>query len=119
MIVGLNKMWRLPLRRAIGNTLLAAFASLAFIVSSPRAQAQAMPTATRIGDLQFGGGIAFGASTYNFTTSNLIGESAYAALDIRNDPVGQTLVLRRASTGLEIRRPNLVAPRALPLQHGQ
>jgi opacity protein-like surface antigen len=61
--------------------LLAAFAP-------PSAQAQsgryAMPTATRAGDLQLGGAVALGNSTYNFNTSQLIGGAFYTTFDIRS-----------------------------------
>ncbi len=45
------------------------------------ASAQSRPTADRAGDLQIGGGIVFGKSTYNFTASNLVGESIYSSFD--------------------------------------
>lgn len=46
--------------------------------------AQGLPTATRAGDLQIGGGVTFGRSAYNFTPLHLIGESFYTTFDIRN-----------------------------------
>jgi opacity protein-like surface antigen len=52
------------------------------------AYAQSLPTATRVGDLQFGGGISFGSSPYNqnlsYTRMNLTGEAFYTAFDFRN-----------------------------------
>lgn len=39
--------------------------------------AQSLPTATRAGDLQIGGGFTFARSGYNFTPIHLIGESFY------------------------------------------
>jgi hypothetical protein len=47
------------------------------------ARAQSMPTATRVGDLQFGGGFVFATSDYNFTPINLLGEGFYATFDKR------------------------------------
>ncbi len=44
----------------------------------------ALPTATRAGDLQLGGGLVFGRSTYNFTASNLIGGAFYTTFDVRS-----------------------------------
>ncbi len=58
-------------------------AALLLLLAAPRAFAQAMPTATRAGDLQFGGGLTFGTSTYNFDTAQLLGGTAYAAFDVR------------------------------------
>jgi hypothetical protein len=42
------------------------------------------PTATRAGDLQLGGALAFGNSNYNFFTSNLIGPAFYTTFDVRS-----------------------------------
>jgi len=55
--------------------------SLALPHCSP---AQGLPTATRAGDLQIGGGFTFARSGYNFTPTHLIGESFYTTFDIRN-----------------------------------
>lgn len=46
--------------------------------------AQGLPTATRAGDLQLGGGLAFARSGYNFTPIHLIGETFYATFAIRS-----------------------------------
>lgn len=45
------------------------------------AHAQSLPTASRIGDLQIGGGLVFGRSSYNFNASNLIGATFYTSFD--------------------------------------
>ena len=44
---------------------------------------RAMPTATRAGDLQIGGGVALGSSNYNFNTTRLVGGAFYTTFDIR------------------------------------
>ena len=44
----------------------------------------ALPTATRAGDLQIGGGLSFGASNYNFTASDLVGTAFYTTFDVRS-----------------------------------
>ena len=49
----------------------------------PPAHAQSLPTVSRIGDLQFGGGFTFARSGYNFTPISLNGEAAYADFAIR------------------------------------
>jgi hypothetical protein len=51
---------------------------------SALARAQSLPTASRIGDLQFGGGFALGNSTYNFNKLSLTGGTAYATFDKRD-----------------------------------
>jgi opacity protein-like surface antigen len=63
---------------------LAAIALLAICCLATSANAQSAPTATRIGDLQVGGGFVFAKSDYNFTPINLIGGSAYTTFDWRN-----------------------------------
>jgi opacity protein-like surface antigen len=45
--------------------------------------AHALPTASRAGDLQIGGGVALGSSNYNFISSRLVGGVAYTTFDIR------------------------------------
>ena len=44
---------------------------------------RALPTASRAGDLQIGGGVALGSSNYNFTSTHLVGFAAYTTFDIR------------------------------------
>ncbi len=46
--------------------------------------AQSMPTASRAGDLQIGGGFVFASSDYNFTPIHLIGAAAYTTFARRN-----------------------------------
>jgi len=49
----------------------------------PVASAQSLPTASRLGDLQIGGGFVFARSGYNFTPIHLIGGGAYTTFAIR------------------------------------
>ena len=52
------------------------------IAGAPReARSQSIPTASRIGDLQIGGGFVFAHSAYNFTPINLIGAAGYTTFD--------------------------------------
>jgi opacity protein-like surface antigen len=44
---------------------------------------RALPTASRAGDLQIGGGIALGSSNYNFVSTRLQGFAIYTTFDIR------------------------------------
>lgn len=62
----------------------AALAILAACCAPLPARAQSMPTATRLGDLQIGGGFVFATSDYNFTPIHLIGGAAYTTFDKRN-----------------------------------
>jgi opacity protein-like surface antigen len=48
------------------------------------ANAQTRETASRLGDLQVGGGFVFAHSNYNFNPINLIGGSLYTTFDKRN-----------------------------------
>ena len=48
------------------------------------ARAQSTPTASRAGDLQFGGGFTFGNSDYNFNKVTLTGGAFYATFDKRD-----------------------------------
>jgi len=47
------------------------------------ARAQSLPTASRTGDLQIGGGFVFAISHYNFTPITLIGGTGYVTFDWR------------------------------------
>jgi len=76
------------LRMWIGRSRRVAAAAIvcvlgAGLVSGP-ARAQSTTTASRIGDLQVGGGFVFSTSDYNFTPIHLIGESAYTTFDWRS-----------------------------------
>jgi opacity protein-like surface antigen len=62
----------------------AVFAVVSAGCASVSARAQSEPTATRIGDLQVGGGFVFARSDYNFTPIHLIGGAAYTTFDKRN-----------------------------------
>jgi opacity protein-like surface antigen len=44
----------------------------------------ALPTASRAGDLQIGGGLILGSSNYNFTPTQLVGGAGYTTFDIRS-----------------------------------
>jgi opacity protein-like surface antigen len=58
---------------------------------APRARAQghSLPTATRAGDLQLGGGLVFGASNYNFQATHLVGVALYTTFDVRSHLGGE------------------------------
>jgi opacity protein-like surface antigen len=55
---------------------------LACWIPSP-ARAQSMPTASRLGDLQIGGGFVFARSGFNYTPIHLLGFGAYTTFAIR------------------------------------
>jgi hypothetical protein len=59
---------------------------LCYLSSSANAQFRddTMPTASRAGDLQLGGGVTFGNSNYNFTNTLLTGGSFYTTFDVRS-----------------------------------
>jgi hypothetical protein len=65
------------------------FATIAFLAmcavccASLSAHAQTRETASRVGDLQIGGGFVFSTSDYNFTPIHLIGGAAYTTFDWR------------------------------------
>jgi opacity protein-like surface antigen len=62
-------------RARIGRPLLLAI--LAVLCASTRAPAQSGPTASRVGDLQIGGGFVYARSNYNFTPITLYGGAGY------------------------------------------
>jgi opacity protein-like surface antigen len=70
--------------RAIRTRQLRALALLIACCLPASARAQSMPTASRVGDIQFGGGFALGNSTYNFNKLSLTGGTAYATFDKRD-----------------------------------
>jgi hypothetical protein len=72
---GLSGAARLS-RRSLAAALLA--------ISFASANAQTRETASRVGDLQVGGGFVFAHSNYNFNPVNLIGGSLYTTFDKRN-----------------------------------
>ncbi len=51
--------------------------------ASLSATAQSLPTASRVGDLQIGGGFVLAQSHFNFTPISLIGGAAYTTFAIR------------------------------------
>lgn len=69
--------------RRYGTAMVIAATAASFLASLP-ARAQSMPTATRAGDLQIGGGFVFARSDYNFTPIHLFGGAAYTTFAIRN-----------------------------------
>jgi opacity protein-like surface antigen len=77
----------------MGCGLLAAAAVLGLWLAPAAGRAQmgdhALPTATRSGDLQIGGGVAFGRSNYNFNTSQLVGFALYTTFDVRSHLGGE------------------------------
>src|ERR1035438_2038592 len=58
------------------------------LTTSP-ARAQSLPTVSRAGDVQLGGGFVFAHSGYNFTPIRLIGEAAYTDIAIRPHSGGE------------------------------
>ena len=63
-----------------------------------QAHAQSEPTATRLGDLQLGGGLVFAKSGYNFTPIHLIGGAFYTTFDKRNHWGGEASFRQNRST---------------------
>jgi opacity protein-like surface antigen len=82
-----NRSGRLPRPQARLRQKFAVAAILfAFVTCwAPRfAPAQSIPTATRLGDLQVGGGFVFARSAFNATPIHLIGGGAYTTFSLRN-----------------------------------
>lgn len=84
-----------PQRRGISAALLAL---AAFCCAALPARAQSMPTATRLGDLQIGGGFVFASSNYNFTPIHLLGGGFYTTFDTRNHWGGEFNLRHSQST---------------------
>jgi opacity protein-like surface antigen len=63
--------------------ILAAAAIVSFLPTAPAAHAQSKPAASRMADLQVGGGLVFAHSGYNFTPISLIGGAGYFTVDWR------------------------------------
>jgi len=72
----------IPVRRLRGSLLSAILLLLGIVCCT--GYAQSLPTASRIGDLQVGGGFVLAHSGYNFTPIRLIGEAGYTTFDWRN-----------------------------------
>ena len=68
---------------AVGRRIAGIFAVLLAGCALLPARAQSLPTASRVGDLQFGGGFVFARSAYNFTPIRLVGAAAYTDFAIR------------------------------------
>ena len=66
-----------------GGLLPAVLLILTIALGAPAAarSQSSLPTASRVGDLQIGGGFVFAHSGYNFTPINLIGVAGYATFD--------------------------------------
>jgi len=75
-----------PLRRRyIVTAIFLAFAGLSLPgIARAQFREHALPTATRAGDLQIGGGITFGKSNYNFDSTSLLGGAFYTTFDVRS-----------------------------------
>ena len=69
-------------RRSIAGICVLCVLLLAACAALP-AHAQSLPTVSRAGDLQFGGGFVFARSAYNFTPIHLLGEAGYADFAMR------------------------------------
>lgn len=70
------------LRRRVAAAI-GVFATL--LIGGPQSlvRAQSLPTASRLADLQIGGGFVFARSGFNFTPIHLVGESGYATVAVR------------------------------------
>ena len=74
------RFWAGLLRNVVAAAI---FAISAACFAPLPVHAQSKETATRIGDLQIGGGFVFSTSDYNFTPIHLIGGAAYTTFDKR------------------------------------
>ena len=63
---------------------IAALVGVVALFFPAAAVGQSMPTASRTGDLQIGGGFEFASSRYNFAPITLIGGAGYLTFDWRN-----------------------------------
>lgn len=59
------------------------FAVLLSCCKPPSLGAQSLPTASRVADLQIGGGFVYARSAFNFTPIHLLGETFYTTFDPR------------------------------------
>ena len=85
----ITSFYRSKCRTGICRTIASAITLVMMLCSlSSFANAQfrddTLPTASRAGDLQLGGGVIFGNSNYNFTNTSLAGGSFYTTFDIRS-----------------------------------
>jgi hypothetical protein len=87
-----------PRGRGMAAAILAMFALVAFCCVALPARAQSEPTATRLGDLQLGGGFVIAKSDYNFTPISLLGGAFYATFDKRNHWGGEFNIRHSQST---------------------
>jgi opacity protein-like surface antigen len=80
-----NRKSNAPLSRTSQLGCIAAIVAFVIACCVPlSAPAQTRETASRIGDLQIGGGFVFSTSDYNFTPIHLIGAAGYTTFDKRN-----------------------------------
>jgi hypothetical protein len=59
-------------------------AAIALVCAPLGLRGQSMPTATRLGDLQLGGGVVIASSNYNFDPIHLTGLALYTTFDARS-----------------------------------
>jgi len=70
--------------RLYHSTAAAALLAILACCGTPlAASAQSQPTASRLGDLQLGGGFVFASSNYNFNPIHLVGGALYTTFDNR------------------------------------
>ncbi|MDP9051957.1 MAG: porin family protein [Acidobacteriota bacterium] len=70
--------------RLAHRVLAAALVAISFAACASLSANAQRETASRLGDLQVGGGFVFTQSNYNFNPIKLIGGSLYTTFDIRN-----------------------------------
>ena len=99
--------------RRLHTSLLLLFALLLTGSRFAPAHAQSTPTASRAGDLQFGGGFTFGNSDYNFNRVSLDGGAFYITFDKRSHwgYEGDFHQVKPASDSTVYERTNEVGPR--------
>jgi len=72
-----------PAPRPPRSVAAAALLALVACAMPLQASAQFQPTASRIGDLQLGGGVVYARSNYNYAPLHLIGGAFYTTFDMR------------------------------------
>ena len=77
-------------RNHLAASILLVSMTLCLSISArPQIGDHAMPTATRAGDLQLGGGLLLGGSNYNFQSTGLGGAAFYTTFDVRSHLGGE------------------------------
>jgi opacity protein-like surface antigen len=79
-------------------SMLALTLAWAVVALPVRAQGHSLPTATRAGDLQLGGGLVLGSSNYNFQPTHLAGAAFYTTFDVRSHLGGEFNFHQTSST---------------------